>query len=179
MLRRSLTLICAVLFAVGALAQMPPAEPSKEMQAAAKMAGTWVGTLKMYGPGTETPMEVKCTMTYTPKLGGMFMESNVSYEIPGFGTMTGIEMFTYDAEAGLYRSWWYDATSATPMVFSGKMEGKTLTMTSEAKVVMGMEDPQVMRQVITHTSDTEIEFRLSMQMGNDWSPIFEGTFKKQ
>ena len=137
---------------------MKLATPGPQHAQLMKKAGTWKTVTKAWmGPGDPTVSEGSAT--YTPILGGRFLEESVkgtfnNMPFEGFG-ITG-----YDNQHQEYVNVWMDTLGTAATVSRGKMDasGKVLTMNTE------FEDP---------TSGKKAPMRMVTKFVDDDHQLFE------
>ncbi len=151
MLRNILGVLCVVAL-VGGCAQPKWSEafpqqptPGPEILKLSRLVGTWSGTAEMVSPSPEEMMagmpegseEMPSSFagggTYEWDLGGMFLVGKSWHEMGPDERMNYIEVWTWDAKAKKYRTWFFTdwgehGTGAAEF----EPDGDTLTMTGTA-----------------------------------------------
>lgn len=177
-MRQRLALITvAIVFAVLASGQNPPAapKPGPEIKKLAYFAGTWKveGEIKPgpFGPGGKlTGTEHNQWMD-----GGFFLVSHSDEKTP-MGAVKGFAVYGYDPNAKVYT---YDEfnSSGEAVHAKGTVEGDTWTWANEEK----MEGKTIKgRFTAKITSPTSYAIKFEMQPeGGAWATVLEGTTTKQ
>lgn len=135
-----------------------------EMQAwLCEDAGTWNGTSKMWMSPDSEPAVSTCSMTATPILGGRFIETTFTGEIPGAGPFEGRGLVGYDNAAGKFQSTWCDTMGTGIMVGEGELSSDKKTLTINYSYFCPMAKKMCsMRESVTRTSKNEQVFRMWM-----------------
>lgn len=118
------TVVTLILCSSVSLAQEGQS-PGKEHEELKSMEGTWDAAMKM-ADGTE----VKGVSEFKMICGGMWLESSFDCDLGGI-KFQGKGLDSYDSTKKQYISVWVDSMNGSPMVLSGKKEGKVTTMTGE------------------------------------------------
>jgi hypothetical protein len=169
-------LLIALLFAVFAAAQNPPAppKPGPELKKLDYFTGTWrlSGNMQAspFGPaGKFTGTENNQWMP-----GGFFLLSHNDESMPG-GKAKGLAIFGYDKETRAYTYQAYNSMGEAESA-RGTLEGNIWAWTSdmkwEGKAIHG-------RFTVKTTSPTAYDFKFEMAPeGGDWTTVMEGKATK-
>lgn len=168
-------LLCS---AVWAGAQAPDMSPPKEMKDMAWYVGEWTGEMKLYMPGSNDAMSAKGTMKVSMALGGRFVRAEHTYDMPGMGQMTGLDLTTYNPATKEWHTHWFDSMSVSPMHFVGKREGDKTVAICKGYEMEGMGKTDY-RATYSRVSDSKTTFVLEMKMGDSWSKLMEATYTKK
>lgn len=171
-----LSLVTSLTFAfASAQGDMPGPTPPAEVGKLAFLVGNWEGTVKMFDP-SGTSKEIKSSVRSTMALGGTHLHFMQTMSMEGM-EFAGLLLATYDAQKKKYVSWWYDQMAAEPVASEGEFLGSKLVLVSKPVEMPGM-GSATFRSTYDKKSDTELVFLLEMKMGEGWSKVMEGTFKK-
>jgi len=121
---------------------LPPGWTPEDMQACvdagtpgpmharlAKLAGTWNGKAKQWmAPGTE-PMTSEVVEVITSIMDGRFIQSEMSGEIPGMGSLKGLGFAGFDNVSQKFVGTWLDNHSTGIMNGTGELSSSGDTMT--------------------------------------------------
>jgi uncharacterized protein DUF1579 len=130
------------------------AKPGPMHEKLAKSAGTWTGTEQMWmAPGTE-PTSTPTTWTIATVMGGRYLKTDVTGDMPGFGPYTGTGLSGFDNVSQQFVADWVDNMSTGIMQGTGELsaDGKTLTWKYTFNCPM-TKKPDTMREVQKFTSD--------------------------
>lgn len=121
----SFTVVVSVILATSSLYAQAPQSPGKEHEELKALEGQWDATMKM-----PDGSEVKAESEYKMTCEGMWLESEFRGDFGGL-KFQGKGLDGYDAMKKQYVSIWVDSMSGSPMVMTGKKEGKITTMMGE------------------------------------------------
>ena len=121
----SFTVVVSLILASSNLFAQAPQSPGKEHDELKSLEGMWDATMKMVD-GSEFKAETEYKMTCE----GMWLTSNFRGDFGGL-KFHGKGLDGYDATKKEYVSVWVDSMSGSPMVMTGKKEGKITTMMGE------------------------------------------------
>ncbi|MEE8170946.1 MAG: DUF1579 family protein [Phycisphaerae bacterium] len=83
----------------------PPPRPA-EMDQLAAWVGNWTYTVEMSAPGTPEPMTGSSRITW--EYGKRFLIEHMEGQMGEEETFRGMAIYTWDANAGKYRTWMFD-----------------------------------------------------------------------
>jgi hypothetical protein len=143
----------------------PPAlTPSAEHKILTDEVGTWDATIKLWLPGSETPVESKAVETVSLMPGGFWTLSRFEGEVMG-QKFTGHGQNGYDPNKKKYVGTWIDSMTPSLMVLEGTYDPKTreLTMLAEGfDLTIG----EVTRTKMVSKSDGPGQRKFSMYMAS-------------
>ena len=171
----------SILFGSMAIAQepqMPDMKPPKELEKLHAMLGTWKGKEKHYDPSTPQPMEAESTIVAKLVLGGHFIQCDYSTTMPGMGSLTGMEMVSYDPQSKKYQMMWFDSMSNVGMRGESSSTGPEFVFISDEVDMPGMGKTK-MRVTTNIKSPTMFTMKIEMQTGTTWTKFLEGEYTKQ
>jgi hypothetical protein len=126
--------------------------PGKMHELLAKGVGTWQGknTMWMY-PGADAIVS-ESTTTVTSILGGRYIKTQVTGEMPGMGPFNGEGINGFDNASQQFVATWIDNWTTDILTGTGELssDGKTMTWRLEYTCPL-TKKPQVIRQVETTT----------------------------
>lgn len=154
----SLVTILTLIISSSASRAQTPQSPGKEHEELKALVGTWDAVLK---PAEGD--EVKGVAEFRMTCEGMWLESNFKADFGG-QKFHGEGLDSYDSEKKHYTSIWVDSMNGSPMVLTGKKEGKVTTMTGEGP---GPAGTTKVKTVTTHESADKMSFEMFMTTGGD------------
>jgi hypothetical protein len=150
--------------------KLPPGMSEADMKACAeagtpgpnhakllKTAGTWTGNEQMWmGPGSE-PSTSPTTWTVSDLMGGRYLKTEVTGDMPGMGPYAGSGVSGFDNVSKQFFATWVDNMSTGIMIGTGELssDGKTLTWKYTYNCPI-TKKPAVMREVQKLTSETSM-----------------------
>jgi len=132
----------------------PPARPM-ELDKLNMMAGHWTDSYEMT-IGNQPPIKTTGMATREWCCNNRFLSERYEGKMPDGTMMTGMGMWTWDAEDKVYRSWWFDSwgsmaegtatwdESKRTWTMRGKSENPTTGEESSGKGMMRVVDDQTM-----------------------------------
>ena len=162
-----LTLVSACSFGQ----QMPDTTPPKQITDLAWCVGDWSASVNWTAPGMPTTSQD----TLHCEIDGQFLKMQLTSDMGGF-KMTETSYTGWDGANKRYTSYAFSNISPEPRIEHGSYSGDTWVSESEPWHVMGQET--IGRATSTKKSDTEMTMLLEFKMGDNWTKIPEGTFKK-
>ncbi len=151
--------LAALLLGSSALIAQEPQSPGKEHEELKALEGTWDAVMTM-SDGSETKAVSEFRMT----CGGMWLESDFKGDLGG-QAFHGRGLDSYDATKKQYVSIWVDSMNGSPMMLTGKKEGKVTTMTGEGP---GPSGSMKYKTISTSESADKMSFKMFMVSdGND------------
>lgn len=151
----------------------PEMEAPAELKSLAWMVGTWEGNMSMDMEGMK--MESKTTMKCV--MEGMFLRQDFVMEAQGM-KMTEVGYLGWDAEKKKYCMYTFASWAPTPRIEWGEIKGNDFVSISEPWA-SGMPEKTVSRATLKKVSDREVSFLLEFKMGDKWTKVGTGTFKKK
>ena len=146
---------CAVVVSLiltsASLSAQAPQSPGKEHEELKALAGVWDATMKM-ADGSEVKAESEYKMTCE----GMWLTSDFHGDFGGM-KFHGKGLDGYDSTKKKYVSIWVDSMSGSPMVMTGKKEGKVTTMTGEGP---GPAGDTKYKTISTQDSNDKMSFQM-------------------
>ena len=121
----SCTAVVSLIVASSNLFAQAPQSPGKEHEELKALEGVWDAAMKM-ADGSE----VKAECDYKMTCGGMWLASDFQGDFGGL-KFHGKGLDGFDATKKEYVSIWVDSMSGSPMMMTGKKEGKITTMMGE------------------------------------------------
>ena len=109
---------------------MKPERPA-ELDRLNFLEGTWEGTGEGQMAGLDQPLKMTARGTGKWECGGYAMVSRGTMTIEELGDMEYLEVWSYDAKAGKYRTFWVDGMGGSA-VGTAKYDAKKDTWTSRA-----------------------------------------------
>ena len=103
-------------------------------------------------------------------LDSIYVIANYEGTMAGMGSYKGHGLFTYDAQAGQYKCWWFD-NFGSHSEYSGNFVGDTLTMESEMQTPQG----PAKERISWHPERKKVKFRMVWDMGQGPVPVMEET----
>jgi hypothetical protein len=159
-------------------AQPPDMTPPKELGEFSWLLGEWEADMKAYQPGSTEAIGGRGTMVVTMALGGRYIRAEHTFELPGMGQMTGLDLTTYDPATKQWHTHWFDSLSPSPMHFVGTRERDTTVAICKDYGIHGMPKADF-RATYTKLSAVKTTFLLEMKMGDAWSKLLEVTYTKK
>lgn len=104
-----------------------------------------------------------------PVLKGRYYEVAIQYEIPGMPT-DGKIMVAYDSALKVYKSWWFDSLSATPIIATGKFEAANLVFTSEPTAIGGGATTAIVRTT-WKPSGPNLAYEVEFKTNDTWTTM--------
>ncbi len=140
-LRLAPVLVTAALSTVLAAALLPPqdvevAKPTDNHKAIFHTVGKYEGTMWMWMPGMEQPMEAPCEEVITG-IGELWTTSRFEMDMMG-GRFVGSSTFGYDTENKEFIGTWIDSTSTSLTIMKGDWNAE------KTAIVMQYEGPDPM-----------------------------------
>ncbi|MEJ7592003.1 MAG: DUF1579 family protein [Planctomycetaceae bacterium] len=145
----------AIISTSACLFAQTPQSPGKEHEELKALEGVWDAAMKM-ADGSEVKAESEFKMTCE----GMWLASDFRGDFGGM-KFHGKGLDGYDLTKKQYVSIWVDSMSGSPMVMTGKKEGKVTTMTGEGP---GPAGDTKYKTISTQDSSDKCRFRCSRQM---------------
>ena len=133
------------------------ATPGPMHEKLAKSAGIWTGNEQMWmAPGAE-PSTSPTTWTIASVLGGRFLKTDVSGDMPGMGPYSGTGVSGFDNVSQQFVANWIDNMNTGIMQGTGELsaDGKTLTWNYTFNCPM-TKKPDKMREVQKFTTDSSM-----------------------
>jgi len=87
---------------------MKPPERPKQLDALKSFVGRWEGTSEMRMPGVDKPMKGTGVNEVRWACDGRFLMESFQADLGEGNKMTGIGLWTWDAEHKKYHTWWFD-----------------------------------------------------------------------
>lgn len=103
---------CMPTMTIEQMKEMMPDRPA-ELDLLNMIAGRWEGTGTMKFTFLEEVIEIQNTDTATWECDNRVLINRGTYEMGELGTMTGIEIWTWDDKAGKFRTQWFDSFGMT------------------------------------------------------------------
>jgi hypothetical protein len=112
-------------------------------------------------------------------IGGLWIQGEMSGDMPGGGTMTGIMTVGYDTKAQRYRGTWVGSPTDHMWIYDGQRSGQTLTLSCEGPSFSNPEKTVPFQDVVTLVSPDERHL-FSQFRGDDgtWVRFMESTFRR-
>jgi len=119
------TAVVSLIFVSSNLFAQAPQSPGQEHEELKALEGMWDAAMKM-----SDGSEVKAECDYKMTCEGMWLTSNFHGDFGGL-KFHGKGLDGFDATKKQYVSIWVDSMSGSPMIMTGKKEGKIMTMMGE------------------------------------------------
>ena len=165
------------LFTGFATAQGPaPPEVTEHHKVLHKDLGTWKGTMKIFVPGTDKPMEMPITEKNTKFGDGLW----VMTEFDG-GPFQGRGTMGYDPHKKQYVGTWLDNMSPVLMTMTGDYDEKTGALTTMSETIdPHMNKKKFTKSVSKHNEDGSRHFEMYERADKDaeWRKSFEISYQK-
>jgi hypothetical protein len=118
----------------------------------AEEVGTWDGKCTMWMAPNTPPMTSDCTWVVSMEFDGRFAKCEMSGEMPGMGTCTGVGYYGYDNVARKHVATWMSNHGTGIMNGTGELsaDGKTTTWKYTYNCPM-TQKPTVMREIERRT----------------------------
>jgi len=111
----------------------PPPRPA-ELDKLSMFVGTWSTESEMTMKGSDKPMKGTGTSTSEWACDQRFLMGRMTGNMGDMGTMTGVEMWTWDPGSKKYKQWWFDSFgSAATGEATVDASGRNWTMTWQGK----------------------------------------------
>ncbi len=96
-----------------------------------KSVGTWKAQCSMWMAPDAEPITSESTMTCASIMGGLFTQCQMSGEVPGMGTMSGMGIYGYDNVAKKFQATWVMSCGSGMMTGTGELQsdGSTINWT--------------------------------------------------
>lgn len=115
-----------------AMAEMKPPPRPKELDRLEQFVGSWTGEGEMKGPGMPEAMKSTSNGEFKWALDKNYVIENMTMKMGDDMEMSAIGIWTWDAKAGKYRSWWFDSFGTSGAGTSTYNEAtKTWSMNAE------------------------------------------------
>ena len=167
------TLVASLLFGA-ALAGSQQAIDTDQMAKISFFNGIFQGDSKLNAGGTEITAPTKAQGKLALK--GRYYEVDLEYMIPGMPT-DGKVIITYDSAVKLYRSWWFDSLSSTPIVQTGKFEAGSLVLLSEPTAIGGGATMAIVRTT-WKPNGTNLAYEVEFKNGDIWTSMIKVNLAK-
>jgi len=153
----------------------PKNNPSADMKKLEFLLGAALGKEKMTFPGQE--MQYNSETHGEWAMGGSYITGTYKADVPGYGSMEGRMLITYDTAAKKYVCWFFGNASAHPMEMLGQLEGTKLILVSKPyKDMMGT---NTYRITFDSNLSNSPNYWMEMKAGEKWTPLLEATYKKK
>lgn len=119
------TAVVSLIFVSSNLFAQAPQSPGQEHEELKALEGMWDAAMKM-----SDGSEVKAECDYKMTCEGMWLTSDFHGDFGGL-KFHGKGLDGFDATKKQYVSMWVDSMSGSPMIMTGKKEGKITTMMGE------------------------------------------------
>jgi len=134
--------------------------PGKQHEVLMKSAGTWIGKVTMYMPGSE-PQTSECVAVNTPIMDGRFIKTEIKGDMPGMGPFEGLGIYGYDNVLKKFTGTWIDNQGTTMMQGTGELSDDGQTMTRHMSMSCPILGKTVMmREVETMTGPDTKRFEM-------------------
>ena len=164
------------LFAGFATGQGQPPEITEHHKILHKDLGTWKGTMKIFMPGHDNPMEMPITETNTKFGDGLW----VMTKFDG-GPFQGRGSMGYDPNLKKYVGTWQDNMSPVLMTMTGDYDKEKKTLTTFSKFHdINVQKDKFTKSVASHNADGTRIFKMYERMSkeDEWKQVFEITYEK-
>jgi len=136
--------------------------PGKMHALLAEQVGVWQGATKMWmGPDAAEPQEGTCTWTVRAIMDGRYIQCEMSGEMPGMGTFSGLGTTGFDNVSQKFVGSWVDNHSTGIMHGTGALskDGKKIAWTYDYNCPI-TKKPAVTRQVDELPSGDAMSFEM-------------------
>lgn len=164
------------LFAGFAAAQGPPPEITEHHKILHKDLGTWKGTMKIFMPGQDNPMEMPITETNTKFGDGLW----VMTEFDG-GPFQGRGSIGYDPNLKKYVGTWQDNMSPVLMTMTGDYDKETGVLTTLSNFIdTHTKKKKFTKSISKHNEDGTRTYEMFERAteSDEWRKSFEINYKK-
>ncbi len=147
----SCAVVVSLILTSASLSAQSPQSPGKEHEELKVLEGVWDAAMKM-ADGSE----VAAQSEYKMSCEGMWLTSDFRGDFGGM-KFHGKGLDGYDSAKKQYVSIWVDSMSGSPMVMTGKKDGKVTTMTGEGP---GPAGSAKYKTVSTQDSNDKMSFQM-------------------
>ncbi len=137
------------------------------------LVGNWAGKQNFNNPGS--PLIADITIKAHAFAAGLFIEEELHTTLPGAKPTEVHHFISFDPKTNEYHAWWFNDTSNTPSELTGTLTGNELVLLSHPT------NPKapVMRATYDQVSDSAMNCKLEMKMGDSWQELFHNSYQKK
>lgn len=166
----SFTVVVSMFLASSNVFAQVPQSPGKEHEELKALEGMWDAAMKM-----SDGSEVKAECDYKMTCGGMWLASDFHGDFGGL-KFHGKGLDGYDATRKEYVSIWVDSMSGSPMMMTGKKEGKITTMMGEGAGPSGVAK---YKSVTNQESNDKMKFQMFTVSDGKDSEVMTVTYTRK
>jgi hypothetical protein len=162
-----------VIAVATAVAQGHGNQAPDAMKALDFLNGSWSGKQNFNNPGS--PLIADISVKVHSFAAGRFIEEELHTTMPGAKPTEVHHFISFDPKTKEYHAWWFNDTSNTPSELTGTLNGNQLVLLSHPT------NPKapVMRATYDKVSDTSMNYKLEMKMGETWQELFHNSYHKE